>query len=143
MSAFELVPPGGGKDYDWQADHIFVKATMATTGGRVTLVEDTLKPGFVLARHHHKVMTEVFYVLEGGVTFDFDDTTVVANPGSTLTIPPGTWHAVRSDGAVMITVFAPGGFEDYLAELARLDTDAFEDEPLQRALAERYDTWAA
>jgi len=141
MAAYDYVEPGEGKSYDWKADHIFVKATMAATGDRVTVVEDALKPGFALARHFHKVMTEVFYVLDGRVTFVFDDATVVAEQGGTLTIPPGTWHAVSSDGAVMITVFAPGGFEGYLAELASLDAGSFEDEGLQRALAERYDTW--
>lgn len=142
MGGYEIVASGAGQDYDWQADHIFVKATMQATGGRVTVVEDTLKAGFHLPRHFHKRMTEVFYVLEGHVTFAFDDATTVATPGATVTILPGTWHDVTCpDGGRLITIFAPGGFEDYLAELARLSADELADEERLRALAETYDTW--
>ena len=37
-----------------------------------SLVEDTMKPGFHLGRHHHKKMTEIFYILEGELTLIFD-----------------------------------------------------------------------
>ena len=61
----EVVRPGAGIEYEWASDHIFVKATGDLADGRVSMVEDTLKPGFHLARHHHKKMTELFYILEG------------------------------------------------------------------------------
>ncbi len=79
----EIIGNGQGRDYDWSNDHIFVKTTADTTGGRVTVVEDTLKPGFHLLRHYHKEMTETFYILDGEVVFRFDDETVIATPGTT------------------------------------------------------------
>src|SRR5262249_9338070 len=113
-----IVLPGQGKSYNWSKDHIFVKSTLDLSEGRVTLVEDRLKPGFFLARHHHKKMIEIFYVLEGVVEFKFDDETVTAEPGTTLNVPPDVWHEVSSaHGAKLLTIFSPGGFDSYLEEL--------------------------
>ncbi len=138
----QIIPVDQGKDYDWSNDHIFVKTTGDLTGGRVTLVEDTLKPGFHLARHYHKKMTEIFYVLEGEIEFTFDDETVIATRGMTITIPPNIWHDVKCvKGSKMITIFSPGGFEHYLEELASLSQDQFADEALMTALSEKYDAW--
>jgi len=84
----QVIESGGGPDYDWANDHIYVKTTCDYADGRVTVVEDTLKPGFRLARHYHRNMTEIFYVLEGEVTFNFSDETVVTSRGMTINIPP-------------------------------------------------------
>lgn len=80
-----IVLPNAGPDYEWSKDHVYIKTTTEQTGGRVTLVEDTLKPGFHLPRHHHKAMMEIFYVLDGEATFAFDDHEVVATRGTVIT----------------------------------------------------------
>jgi len=138
----EVIPSGGGPSYEWANDHICVKCTSRHAEGRVTVVEDRLKPGFHLACHYHKKMTEIFYILEGRVTFKFKDETVVAELGMTINIPPNVTHEVSSkDGARLITVFSPGGFDKYLAELARMSEAQLSDDKLMRGLAEKYDTW--
>jgi hypothetical protein len=53
----QVIEAGGGQDYDWANDHICVKTTCDHADGRITMVEDTLKPGFRLACHYHKKMT--------------------------------------------------------------------------------------
>ncbi len=95
----EIILPGQGKSYDWAKDHVLVKSTLDLSDGRLTLVEDRLKPGFFLGRHHHKKMIEIFHVLEGSVEFAFDDETITAAPGTTLNVPPDVWHEVRSPGS--------------------------------------------
>ena len=138
----QVIESGGGPSYDWANDHICVKTTCDHAEGRVTVVEDRLKPGFHLARHYHKKMTEIFYLLEGQVSFNFKDETVVASRGMTVNIPPSVIHEVMSEtGARLITVFSPGGFDKYLAEMARMTEAQFADAALMRKLAERYDTW--
>ena len=138
----QVIESGGGPSYDWANDHICVKTTCDHAEGRVTVVEDRLKPGFHLARHYHKKMTEIFYLLEGQVSFNFKDETVVASRGMTVNIPPSVIHEVMSEtGARLITVFSPGGFDKYLAEVARMTEVQFADAALMRKLAERYDTW--
>ena len=136
----QIILPGQGKSYDWSKDHVVVKSTLDLSGGRLTLVEDRLKPGFFLARHHHKKMIEIFYVLEGVVEFAFDDETVAATPGTTLNVPPDVWHEVRSvEGAKLLTIFSPGGFDSYLEELVALTEGQYGDASFMRALSERYD----
>jgi quercetin dioxygenase-like cupin family protein len=136
----QIILPGQGKSYEWAKDHVFVKSTMDLSGGRVTLVEDRLKPGFTLARHHHKKMIEIFYVLEGSVEFVFDDEAVVAAPGTTLNVPPDVWHEVRSlEGATLLTIFSPGGFDSYLEELVSMTESQYADVALMQEMSERYD----
>jgi quercetin dioxygenase-like cupin family protein len=135
-----IVRAGEGKSYDWSKDRVCVKSTLDLSSGRVTIVEDTLKPGFALARHHHKKMIEIFYVLEGSVEFVFDDERLVATVGTTLNVPPNVWHEVKSvDGAKLLTIFSPGGFDSYLEELVALTEGQYGDAELVRGLSERYD----
>ena len=138
----EVIPSGGGANYDWANDHICVKCTSRHAEGRVTVVEDRLKPGFHLANHYHKKMTEIFYILDGRVTFKFENETVVAERGMTINIPPNVTHEVSSaEGARLITVFSPGGFDKYLAELAKMTEAHLKDAKLMTQLAQKYDTW--
>ena len=137
-----VVSAGAGLDYDWANDHLFVKAPMDLTDGRVTLVEDILKPGFDLARHHHRRMVEIFYILEGAVTFELDDRSVLATPGMTVTVPPGAWHHVTCPaGGRLLTIFSPGGFEQYLALLAVMSPADLADATMMERLSQRYDIW--
>ncbi len=136
----QILLPGHGKSYEWSKDHVLVKTSVDLTDGRLTLVEDTLKPGFALARHHHKRMTEIFYVLDGGVEFVFDDERVNARPGTVINVPSNVWHEVKSpQGARLITIFSPGGFDRYLEELVALTEAQYADVDLMRGLSERYD----
>lgn len=137
-----VVAAGAGPDYDWASDHIFVKTPVALTDGRVTVVEDILKPGFHLPAHHHRAMVEIFYVLEGQVTFIFADETVETTTGMTVMVPPGVRHEVSAPaGARLITIFTPGGFDGYLAELAALAPAQSGDADLLAELGRRYDIW--
>lgn len=135
-----IVRPGEGIHYDWSKDHVVVKSAMALSDGRLTLVEDRLKPGFLLPRHHHRKMVEIFYVLEGTVDFKFDDEEVSATTGTVINVPPNIWHEVKSDdGARLLTIFSPGGFDKYLEDLVALTESQYADAAFMRDLSERYD----
>ena len=142
MNDFLFVPERGGEDFDYSQDHCFVKLASATTCGELCLVEDELKPGFKLGRHLHKIMTEVFYVLEGTIEFIFDDETIVAKAGDTLTVPPNVWHAAESkEGGRMLTIFKDGRFDEYLRRLNSMTENQFQDADLMRSLAEEFDIY--
>ena len=139
---YEIIRPGEGIEYEWSSDHIFVKSVGNLTEGRASMVEDTMKPGFHLGRHHHKKMTEIFYILEGELTLIFDDNIVVATAGTTVNVPPNIWHEAKSEnGAKMLSIFSPAGFEDYLAEMKTLSEEQFADAAFMQALNEKYDIW--
>ena len=137
-----VVAAGHGPDYEWSQDHISVKTPMELTDGRVSVVEDTLKPGFHLPAHRHRSTAEIFYILDGEVTFAFEDATVTATPGTTVTVPPNVRHEVTCPGGGrLVTIFTPGGFDRYLAELATLSPAQLDDGDVLRELGERYDIW--
>lgn len=109
---------GEGKDYEWGKDHIFIKLSRAETGGILTLIQDNLKPGFNLDMHFHRTHTEIFYILEGEVEFKTIGKSFAAKTGSVVYLPAGTPHAAKSStGGKMLMFYAPGGFDEMLAEI--------------------------
>ena len=131
-----------GTDYDYAQDHCYVKVSSHDTSGELSMVEDMLKPGFYLGRHHHKVMTEVFYILEGEIELIFDDSTLHAVPGDTITIPPNIWHAAKSEhGSKMLTIFKNGRFDLYLDELSKMTGEQFQDTELMKRIAAEHDIY--
>ena len=135
MQAQEIIRNGEGENYNYSQDHCFVKHSSKHTNGKLCIVEDTLKPGFYLGRHHHKIMTEVFYILEGVVEFIFDDETVVAIPGDTITVPPHVWHAAKCEkGGKMLTIFKNGQFDLFLEKLSTMSDEDFANEELMKAV---------
>ncbi len=142
MKRYKFVLPGEGANYDWTKDHTFVKVSAADTGGAYSLMEDNLKREFSLGLHLHRQHAETFYILDGNVDFYIDGDWMTASPGATIHIPPGTPHAVvLPDGQTgkMLMVFQPSGFDQYLAELARMTEEDFADEKRMEALSEKYD----
>jgi len=123
MTADNAVEPrflaaGGGIEYDWGKDHIFVKLTSDETGGALTLIQDNLKPGFNLGMHLHRAHTEIFYILEGDVEFQTPTASFTAQTGSVVYLGAGTPHAANSStGGRMLMFYAPGGFDRMLAEI--------------------------
>ena len=142
MQRFAFVPPGGGTDYDWARDHTYVKIAAADTGGAFALMEDNLKVEFSLGLHLHRQHAETFYILDGHVDFHLDGAWMTAAPGTTVHIPPGIPHALDLPGGQtgkLLMIFQPAGFDQYLAELARLTPDQQADAALMTALGEKYD----
>ncbi len=142
METQEIIRKGEGENYNYAQDHCFIKLSSKHTNGELSFVEDTLKPGFYLGRHHHKIMTEVFYILEGEVTLIFDNETIVGKPGDTITVPPNVWHAAScKDGGKMLTIFKNGQFDLYLEKLSRLSESDFENPELMKSISEAYDIY--
>lgn len=142
MKNFEVIKNGEGENYNYSQDHCFIKLSSHHTQGELSFVEDTLKPGFYLVRHHHKIMTEIFYILEGEVSLIFDDQTVVAKPGDTVTVPPNVWHAAScKNGGKMLTIFKNGQFDLYLEKLSKLSDSDFENEGLMAEISAEFDIY--
>ena len=97
-----------------------VKASAAETGGRYTLVEITAPPGLASPLHVHYDDDEGFYVLEGSVTIIVGDETVELSAGQHAFGPRDVPHKFEAgpDGARMIWVLAPGGFEDFIHDVS-------------------------
>lgn len=142
MKEKEIIRSGEGENYNYSQDHCFVKLSSKNTNGELSFVEDKIKPGFFLARHHHKIMTEVFYILEGEVELIFDDESIICRPGDTITVPPNVWHAARcKKGGKMLTIFKNGQFDLYLERLSNMSDSDFADKDLVKLISAEFDIY--
>ena len=142
MKSKEIIRKGEGENYDYSQDHCFVKLSSQHTNGELCLVEDTLKPGFHLKRHHHKIMTEVFYMLEGELELVFDDETILLKEGDTITVPPNVWHEAKcADGGKMLTIFKNGEFDIFLEELSHMTQDDFSNKEFMKSFSAKFDIY--
>jgi quercetin dioxygenase-like cupin family protein len=144
MTEKEIIRNGEGTNYNYSQDHCFVKLASTSTNGELCFVEDKIKPGFFLPRHHHKIMTEVFYILEGEVELIFDDESITCKPGDTITVPPNVWHAAKCEkGGKMLTIFKNGQFDLYLEKLSKMTESEFADQDLMKSISAEFDIYEA
>lgn len=142
MKDKEIIRNGEGENYNYSQDHCFVKLSSRDTNGELCVVEDKIKPGFFLPRHHHQIMTEVFYILEGEVELIFDDETIVCKPGDTITVLPNIWHAAKCEkGGRMLTIFKNGQFDQYLERLSKMSDSDFADKDLMASVSAEFDIY--
>lgn len=77
-------------------EHIIIRESGAETGGQLLSFDLYLPPGaHVPARHVHPIQEERFTVVAGQMRFRlgrFGRRTIVAHPGQTVVVPPGTAH---------------------------------------------------
>jgi mannose-6-phosphate isomerase-like protein (cupin superfamily) len=110
-----LLPPGGGRSYDAGPMHAVFKADGMETADRYCVSEWWLGPGKPgPGPHSHEANEELFYVVEGVMTFQIGAEWKEAARGSFLRIPAGTTHDFRNQSdarAGVLNVFIPGGFE--------------------------------
>jgi mannose-6-phosphate isomerase-like protein (cupin superfamily) len=113
---------GEGENFEMGASRISMKAVSANTDGAFFLSETVVEAGFAgPPLHIHEHLTDMFYVLEGVVTFRIGDDTVEGPPGTFVCAPPGVPHTFAnpsSEPARFLNFNVPGGFEVYMRELA-------------------------
>ena len=142
MKSKNIIRKGEGENYDYSQDHCFIKVSSRDTHGELCLIEDTLKPGFHLKRHHHKIMTEVFYMLAGEIELIFDDETLTLKAGDTITVPPNVWHEAKcAEGGKMLTIFKNGEFDIFLEQLSKMNDDDFSNEELMKSFSAKFDIY--
>jgi mannose-6-phosphate isomerase-like protein (cupin superfamily) len=114
--------PGEGEHIVAGASAAVMKATAATTNGAFSITEGTFPPGMSgPPPHAHRVTTDTFYVLEGTLRVTVGEREIDAPAGSYILVPPGVTHTfanTSADPARFLNISAPGGWEDYLRDLA-------------------------
>jgi len=142
MKNKQHIKKGEGENYNYSQDHCFIKLSSRDTNGELCLIEDSVKPGFHLKRHHHKLMTEVFYMLSGEMELVFDDETIILKEGDTITVPPNVWHeAICKDGGKMLTLFKNGAFDVFLETLSKMTEADFSNKALMKSVSNKFDIY--
>jgi mannose-6-phosphate isomerase-like protein (cupin superfamily) len=117
-----LLGPGEGETLALGGSHARFIAQGGDAGGRVSITDTLLAPGFPGPRlHFHREMTDMFFVLEGTLTVRLGGEEHQVGPGSFILAPPGVAHtfANRSDAPTrVLNIQSPAGLEQYLKEVA-------------------------
>lgn len=91
------------------------------SNGEVALTENLVPAGFAGPPLHHHDFDELFYVLEGELTFRLEDEVFTRPAGEQAFAPRGVPHtyANRSgEEARVLIVITPAGFERYFGRLS-------------------------
>jgi quercetin dioxygenase-like cupin family protein len=118
--ALPLSPVAVSKDEGearwWFGSLAVIKATAADTGGQMTIVEVTDRPGAEAPLHVHHRDDEGFWILEGDVTFEVGEMTIQAGAGDYVFGPRDIPHrfTVGDAGSRMLFILVPGGIEDVI-----------------------------
>lgn len=114
--AVTILEPGAGRPL-WIIDALHVdKLTGEDTGGGLFVFECRVPPGGGPPPHIHYAEDEIFYVLQGSVTFWADGAERALGPGSLVHIPRGLPHTFHNGGAgeaLMLVMVTPAGLERY------------------------------
>jgi quercetin dioxygenase-like cupin family protein len=94
-----MVPRGHVIENPLSGEQITIRRTAEDSGGSVLDWELLLAPGGrVPSSHAHPAQEEVFTVLTGRIRFRIGFRRVIAKPGDTVRIPPGTVHHFANAG---------------------------------------------
>src|SRR3954465_3727886 len=81
----------------------------------IAVTDNTVPTGFSgPVRHRHAEMSDVFYVLEGELTFDLAGEQRTLGTGGFVLVPPGVVHTFANRGSVparFLNMYQPSGNE--------------------------------
>ena len=120
-------------------DQVDILVTAEMSNGQSTTLLETSPPGGGPPPHRHENEDETFVILEGEYELLVDGEWVKGYPGDVFYRGRSTVHAFRNSGTTMgkILIFVhPGGFENYLEQLAPLSVPA--DLPKLIEISNRY-----
>ena len=106
-------------------EQLCIRVHGTQVNGRYAIMENIAAPGTATPMHFH-AEDEIFYILEGTVTFSIDGDVFNASVGSIVVIPAGAHHAWRNRSNApirMLTFFSPGGVEELYPKIAGLSLE--------------------
>ena len=108
-------------DAYWSLGSLTVlKATGENTDGSFSLVEERMPPGQSPPLHVHQTDDEMFYILDGTVTFEIDGERFTATAGSTVFAPHGLPHSYITEEETRWLMFVhEPGLEQLWASVGR------------------------
>lgn len=104
-----LRPDEGEKLLMEDGRYVLLKATSEGVGAKGLLMgSEVLPAGCAIPVHCHDGYEEIIFIHEGQVQVTLGDESVLVDPGTTVFVPPGTWHGVAAHGdeqATMLFIF--------------------------------------
>jgi mannose-6-phosphate isomerase-like protein (cupin superfamily) len=117
-----VLGPGEGRAYDCGAVQAVFKADEGETASRYSVSEWWVEANHMGAHpHSHDANEELFFVIQGTMTFQVAGEDVQSPAGTFIRIPAGVMHGFEnrsSERAGVLNVFIPGGFEARMPAIA-------------------------
>jgi quercetin dioxygenase-like cupin family protein len=113
LAAAAPIAPAGGR--------IDVLVRGEQSGARIAVMENRVGAGFAGPHLHHHDFDELFYVLDGELTFQLGDEVITRRAGELAFAPRGVHHTFANHSgaeARTLIVCTPAGFERYFARMA-------------------------
>jgi quercetin dioxygenase-like cupin family protein len=116
---------GEGWTYRYGVDFT-VKRSEIQTGSGAAVLEYGTKQGEEPPRHTHETEDEIFYVLEGSITFHCGEESFDLEPGGFIFLPRGTQHGYTIHGKDMVRLLvvtspvrdgATGGWKGFVSDM--------------------------
>ena len=136
------ITEGPRVDIPGSGEIAYFKVLGKDSKGAFTLVDDYYLPGGSVGRHLHRKHEETFYIAEGELKATIGDMDpFIAEAGTLIHVPRGTWHGFDAAGAVKVhMVYAPGGLlEEGAFSMQELSPEELKDPEIQRQRGEKYD----
>ena len=115
-----FLAPGQGRDYAMGGLFASFKADGAESVGKYSISEWWVEPYTQGPGPHSHAEDDVFYVLEGTMSFLIGDRWIDAPRGSFVLAPAGTTHDFENRGGVRAGVLyfsTPGNFEQHMPDI--------------------------
>ena len=116
-----ILPPGGGRAYPMGRISAIFKADGNETAGRYSISEWWLEPHTKGPGAHAHPEDDVFFVIDGTMSFFADGKWTDAPKGSFVLVPGGTTHDFENRGSTRagaLNISAPGNFEKEMPAIA-------------------------
>ena len=124
----KIVLPGQGRSVITGRSSYTFKVTGEDTYGKFGLFEARMQPGYGIKPHTHRQLLEMFFVVEGQMTFLVGEHQQVLEKGAIATIPRNEKHAFANSsdtGSIMHIMFCPAAKrEHYFEALAEMTKQA-------------------
>jgi quercetin dioxygenase-like cupin family protein len=120
-----MIRPGDRLENPVTGEVLVFHRTSAETDGEAVLVETIVRPhGFVAAAHVHPYQSERFEVLDGLLGLRIGREELLAGPGDTATVAPGTphrfWNAAEEETRFLCEVRPALQFESLIETMFTL-----------------------
>jgi mannose-6-phosphate isomerase-like protein (cupin superfamily) len=116
-----LLGPDEGRHYECGPMHALFLADGAESDNRYSVSIWRVEPGKPgPGAHSHEANEELFYVVEGTMTFQVGNEMVDTPTGTFLRVPAGVMHDFLNrtkEPAAVLNVFIPGGFEVHMPDI--------------------------
>jgi mannose-6-phosphate isomerase-like protein (cupin superfamily) len=116
-----LLGPDEGRHYECGPMHAIFLADGPESDNRYSVSIWRVEPGKPgPGAHSHEANEELFYVVEGTMTFQVGNEMVDTPTGTFLRVPAGAMHDFLNrtkEPAAVLNVFIPGGFEVHMPDI--------------------------